>query len=29
VGPYPTKSEAEKAASKIKSAGLQAAILLL
>jgi DedD protein len=29
VGPYPNKAEAEKAANKIKSGGLQAAILLL
>lgn len=29
VGPYPSKAEAEKAASRIKSGGLQAAVLLL
>lgn len=29
VGPYPNKAEAEKAANKIKSGGLQAAILVL
>jgi DedD protein len=29
VGPYPNKAEAEKAAAKIKSGGLQAAVLLL
>jgi len=29
VGPYPSKADAEKAASRIKSGGLQAAVLLL
>jgi DedD protein len=29
VGPYPTKAEADKAAARIKSAGLQAAVLVL
>jgi DedD protein len=29
VGPYPTKAEADKAAARIKSGGLQAAVLVL
>ena len=29
VGPYPTKADADKAAARIKSGGLQAAVLVL